>query len=96
MREYVYTHTHPTHTHQNQAWSQSFGADTGVRFLSDQDKAFAKATGLGCELLATTRLKRFSMYVVDGVVKALNVESENNNLGVSSADHMLDEVLSKA
>lgn len=60
-----------------------------MRFLSDQERAFVKATGLGCDLLGTTLLKRFSMLCEDGVVKKLNVESEANNLGVSSADHML-------
>lgn len=30
------------------------------------------------------------MLVEDGVVKSVNVEKENNDLGVSSADHMLE------
>lgn len=75
-----------------EAWGKSFGAGSEVRFLSDMEKTFAKATGLGCELFGTTRLKRFSMLCDDGVVKKVNVESENNNLGVSSADHMLELV----
>lgn len=75
-----------------QAWGRSFGAGSEVRFLSDMEKTFAKGTGLGCDLLGTTRLKRFSMLCDDGVVKKVNIESENNNLGVSSADHMLELV----
>lgn len=75
-----------------EAWGKSFGSDTRVRFLSDQERTFVKATGLGCDLMGITRLKRFSMLCEDGVVKKLNVESENNNLGVSSADHMLSLV----
>ncbi len=30
------------------------------------------------------------MLVEDGVVKSVNVEKENNDLAVSSADHMLE------
>jgi len=30
------------------------------------------------------------MLVEDGVVKSVNVEKEDNDLGVSSADHMLE------
>jgi len=75
-----------------EAWGKSFGAGSGVRFLSDMDKTFAKAVGLGVDLFGTTRLKRFSMLCDNGVVEKVNVESENNNLGVSSADHMLELV----
>lgn len=35
------------------------------------------------------------MKVVDGVVRALNVEPRNENLGVSSADHMLQLLQAK-
>jgi peroxiredoxin len=55
-----------------------------------QDHSFANATGLGCELFGAQRLKRFSMFVEDGMVKSVNVEKENNNLSVSSADRMLE------
>lgn len=55
-----------------------------------QDHSFANATGLGCELSGAQRLKRFSMLVENGVVKSVNVEKENNNMGVSSADRMLE------
>lgn len=55
-----------------------------------QDHSFTNATGLGCELFGAQRLKRFSMLAEDGVVKNVNVENENNDLGVSSADHMLE------
>ena len=72
------------------AWGKSFGSDVGVKFLADQDHSFAKATGLGTELFGSQRLKRFSMLLEDGVVKSVNVEKENNDLGVSSADHMLE------
>lgn len=74
------------------AWGRDCGTGSEVRFLSDMETFFAKATGLGCDLLGTTRLKRFSMLCDDGVVKKVNVESEKNNLGVSSADHMLELV----
>lgn len=76
-----------------EAWAKSFGSDAPIRFLADQDHSFAGATGLGCELFGAQRLKRFSMLVEDGVVKSVNVEKETNNLGVSSADHMLEKVL---
>jgi peroxiredoxin len=35
------------------------------------------------------------MKVEDGVVRALNVEPRNENLGVSSADHMLQLLQAK-
>lgn len=41
-------------------------------------------------MLGAQRLKRFSMLVEDGVVKSVNVEKENNNMGVSSMDRMLE------
>lgn len=58
--------------------------------LIKQDHSFANATGLGIDLFGAQRLMRISMLVQEGVVKSVNVEKEHNNLGVSSADHMLE------
>lgn len=58
--------------------------------LIKQGHSFANATGLDIVLFGAQRLMRFSMLVQDGVVKSVNVEKEHNNLGVSSADHMLE------
>ena len=45
----------------------------------------ASAGGMGM------RCRRFSMYVVDGVVKAFNLE-EKGKFEVSNAEHMLGQV----
>ena len=88
LDDIVYISTNDPYVQE--AWGRSFGAGSEVQFLSDMEKTFAKGTGLGCDLFYTTRLKRFSMLCDDGAVKKMNVEPENNNLGVSSADHMVE------
>lgn len=71
------------------AWGTAHGAGGKVRMLADTTGAFTKALGLDLDLTAAlggVRSKRFSALVVDGVVKALNVEPDNTGLTCSLAD----------
>jgi peroxiredoxin len=62
--------------------------------LGDGSGDYAKALGLELDLRARglgVRMARFSMLVVDGEIKALNVE-EPGKFEVSGADKMLEQV----
>jgi peroxiredoxin len=59
------------------AWGRDQKTAGKVRMMADGSADFAKATGLTLDLTARgmgLRSDRYSMLVVDGVVKALNVE----------------------
>lgn len=75
-------------------WAKSQDATGKMRMLADGNGAFAKAIGL--ELDASgfgmgARSQRYSMLVVDGVVKQLNVE-EGGAFEVSSGDYLLGQL----
>ena len=73
------------------AWARDQKTVGKVRMLADGDAAFAKATGLTLDLTGRgmgLRSNRYSMLVVDGVVKSLNVEGPGK-FEVSDADTML-------
>lgn len=60
------------------AWGQSEKAIGKIRFLGDGSAELTKKLGLELDLTARgmgVRCQRFSMLVVDGVVKTLNVEA---------------------
>ena len=60
------------------AWGRDQHTAGKVRMMADGSADFAKATGLTLDLTARgmgLRSARYSMLVVDGVVKALNVEA---------------------
>jgi glutaredoxin/glutathione-dependent peroxiredoxin len=60
------------------AWGRDQKTAGKVRMMADGSGDFAKATGLTLDLNARgmgLRSQRYSMLVVDGVVKALNVEA---------------------
>ena len=60
------------------AWGRDQKTGGKVRMLADGSADFAKATGLTLDLTARgmgLRSNRYSMLVVDGVVKTLNVEA---------------------
>jgi peroxiredoxin len=60
------------------AWGRDQKTAGKVRMMADGSADFAKATGLTLDLSARgmgLRSQRFSMLVVDGVVKTLNVEA---------------------
>jgi glutaredoxin/glutathione-dependent peroxiredoxin len=77
------------------AWSEASGAKGHIDFLADGSGHFAKAIGLELDLSAGglgLRSKRYSMLVVDGVVKELNIEPEAGKADVSGAEHLLGQM----
>jgi peroxiredoxin len=73
------------------AWGREQKTGGAVRMMADGSADFAKATGLTLDLTARgmgLRSNRYSMLVVDGVVKALNVEGPGK-FEVSDADTLL-------
>jgi glutaredoxin/glutathione-dependent peroxiredoxin len=77
------------------AWAEATGATDHVDFLADGNGAFAKAVGLELDLSAGglgLRSKRYSMLVVDGVVKEINIEPEAGKADVSGAEHLLGQI----
>jgi peroxiredoxin len=60
------------------AWGRDQKTAGKVRMMADGSAAFAQATGLTLDLTAKgmgLRSNRYSMLVVDGVVKSLNIEA---------------------
>ena len=75
------------------AWGREQKATGKVRMMADGSAAFAQATGLTLDLTSRgmgVRSNRYSMLVVDGVVKTLNVEGPGK-FEVSDADTMLKQ-----
>ena len=73
------------------AWGRDQKTADKVRMMADGSADFAKATGLVLDLTARgmgVRSQRYSMLVVDGVVKTLNIEAPGK-FEVSGADTML-------
>jgi glutaredoxin/glutathione-dependent peroxiredoxin len=73
------------------AWGRDQHTAGKVRMMADGSADFAKATGLTLDLTARgmgLRSNRYSMLVVDGVVKTLNIEAPGK-FEVSDADTML-------
>ncbi len=77
------------------AWGKEQGADDAVRMLADGNADFTKAVGLemdGSSFGMGTRSLRYSMLVEDGVLKALNIESNPGGAVESGAEKMLEDV----
>jgi peroxiredoxin len=73
------------------AWGRDQKTAGKVRMMADGSAAFANATGLVLDLTAKgmgVRSQRYSMLVVDGVVKTLNIEAPGK-FEVSGADTLL-------
>ena len=73
------------------AWGRDQQTTGKVRMMADGSADFTKATGLTLDLTTRgmgLRSNRYSMLVVDGVVKTLNVEGPGK-FEVSDADTML-------
>jgi len=73
------------------AWARDQKAAGKVRMLADGSGAFTRAVGLPLDLTANgmgVRSQRYSMLVVDGVVKALNIEAPGK-FEVSDAETIL-------
>ena len=76
------------------AWGRDEKAIGKIRFLGDGSADFAKKLGLELDLTAAgmgMRMKRFSMFVDDGVVKQLNIEAPMK-FEVSNAETMLAQL----
>jgi len=76
------------------AWGRDQKVGNRIRMLADGNAEFVKKLGLDVDLSSGgmgTRSRRFSMLVVDGVVKSLNVESPGK-FEVSDAATMLKQV----
>ena len=75
------------------AWARDQKSAGKVRLLADGSAAFTKAVGQVLDLTERgmgVRSQRYSMLVVDGVVKTLNVEGPGK-FEVSDADTMLKQ-----
>jgi peroxiredoxin len=75
------------------AWGRDQGTQGKVRMLGDGSAAFTRALGLVLDLESRgfgTRMQRFSAIVVDGVVRALNVEA-GGKFEVSDAETLLKQ-----
>ncbi|MDE1948858.1 MAG: peroxiredoxin [Burkholderiales bacterium] len=73
------------------AWGRDQKVAGKVRMMADGSAAFAQATGLTLDLTSRgmgLRSNRYSMLVVDGVVRSLNVEGPGQ-FEVSDADTLL-------
>ena len=76
------------------AWGRDQHTAGKVRMMADGSADFAKATGLTLDLTLHgmgMRSSRYSMLLVDGVVKTLNVEAPGK-FDVSDAVTMLEQV----
>jgi glutaredoxin/glutathione-dependent peroxiredoxin len=75
------------------AWAREQRTGDKVRMLADGSAEFAKASGLTLDLTTRgmgLRSNRYSMLVVDGVVKTLNIEGPGK-FEVSDADTLLTQ-----
>lgn len=73
------------------AWGREQGTGGKVRMMADGSAAFTQATGLTLDLNARgmgLRSQRYSMLVVDGTVKSLNIEAPGK-FEVSNAETLL-------
>ena len=76
------------------AWAKEQRTDGKVRMFADGSATWTKALGLELDLVAKgmgVRMQRFSMLVVDGVVKTVNIEGPGK-FEVSNAETMLTQV----
>jgi glutaredoxin/glutathione-dependent peroxiredoxin len=80
--------------HVLRAWGKATASEGKILMLSDGNADFAKAVGLDKDSSAFKegiRSKRYSMYVVDGVVKQLNVETKSG-VNVSGSETILGQI----
>ena len=78
----------------NSAWIQSLGAAEKVIMLSDSKAEFSKALGTDYSDPFGTSIKtqRFSMYLVDTVIRELFIEQESGQALLSGALNMIDSI----
>jgi peroxiredoxin len=78
-----------------EAWKKATGAGDKIDFLADGNGEFAKGTDLAFDGSAAglgTRVKRFSMLVDDGVVKAINIEEAPGKCELTNGDALLKQI----
>ncbi|XP_012859347.1 peroxiredoxin-5, mitochondrial [Echinops telfairi] len=78
-------------------WGKAHQAEGKVQLLTDPTGAFGKETDLLLHdslvpVFGNRRLKRFSMVIEDGIVKALNVEPDGTGLTCSLAPNILSQL----
>lgn len=79
--------------HVMATWGDFVDPDGRLRFLSDGNAEFARATGLDIDVSMAgmgTRMNRFAMLVRDGEVAALNIETSPGVVEESSAEKLLE------
>ncbi|KAE9594664.1 hypothetical protein Lal_00037434 [Lupinus albus] len=77
------------------AWAEKLQAKDAIEFYGDFDGSFHKSLELVTDLsgaLLGTRSERWSAYVVDGKIKALNIEEAPSDVKVSGADTILGQI----
>jgi 2-Cys peroxiredoxin 5 len=79
-----------------EAWGEVNSARGKVRMLADTNAELTHKLGvvLNAAALGGKRCKRFSAFVVDGVIRAWNVEPDGGGLSCSLAKPMLEAVRS--
>jgi peroxiredoxin len=78
-----------------EAWKKASGADGKIDFLADGNGEFAKGIDMAFDGSAAglgTRVKRFSMLVDDGVVKAVNIEDAPGKCDLTSGQALLQQI----
>ncbi|KGN46965.1 peroxiredoxin-2F, mitochondrial [Cucumis sativus] len=76
-------------------WAEKIQAKDAIQFFGDFDGKFHKSLELDKDLsvaLLGPRSERWSAYVVDGKVKALNVEEAPSDFKVTGADVILNQI----
>ncbi|KAK8935334.1 hypothetical protein KSP39_PZI014007 [Platanthera zijinensis] len=76
-------------------WAEKLQAKEAIDFYGDFDGSFHKSLELDVDLsgaLMGRRSHRWSAYVVDGKVQALNVEKKPSDFVVSTAEVILDQI----
>ncbi|PAA74227.1 hypothetical protein BOX15_Mlig019989g1, partial [Macrostomum lignano] len=77
------------------AWAGALGSGDKVLMLADSRAEFAKALGMDIDLtavLGSVRCRRFSMHVVDNVVKSVNAEEDSSKVDASSSCRLLTKI----
>jgi len=78
------------------AWAKSTGGENaGITFLCDAQSEFAEAIDMVLDVPASgfvRRMKRFSMYVENGVIKAYNPEIARGVCEISGGEALLQQI----
>ena len=80
--------------HVMTAWAKASGAEGKIMMLADGNGEFARSLGLNVDRTNSgmgERSQRYSMIVVNGVVRTLNVE-DKPGVNVSGADTILNQL----